>query len=120
ERYEGAYSAGWEALREQRWRRAQELGFVPADAPQAPLHPSLRAWSDLPAEEQALYARSMAVHAGMLESMDHHIGRLIEYLQRRGLAENTIFVVVSDNGPEPSNPLHERGFTQWMAMQGYT
>lgn len=120
ERYEGVYDAGWEALREQRWRRARELGFVPPDAPPAPLHPSLRAWGDLPAEEQALYARSMAVHAAMLEAMDHHVGRLIAYLQSRGLAENTVFIVTSDNGPEPSNPLHERGFAQWMAMQGYT
>ncbi|MBC7769759.1 MAG: arylsulfatase [Phycisphaerales bacterium] len=120
ELYEGVYDSGWEALRDQRWRRAQELGFVPADAPQAPLPPNLRAWSDISADEQALYARSMQVHAGMLESMDHHIGRLIAYLQSRGLAENTIFVVTSDNGPEPSNPLPERGFTQWMAVNGYT
>ncbi|HYD89066.1 MAG TPA: arylsulfatase [Vitreimonas sp.] len=120
EHYEDVYSAGWEALRERRWRRAQELGYVPADAPQAALHPSLRDWDELPAEERALYARSMAVHAGMLEAMDHHIGRLIAYLQQRGVAENTIFVVVSDNGPEPSNPLIERGFPQWMALQGYT
>jgi arylsulfatase/uncharacterized sulfatase len=118
--YDGVYDAGWEALREQRWRRAQELGLVPADAPQAAAHPNLRAWADMPATEQALYARSMQVHAGMLESMDHQIGRLIEYLQRRGLAENTIFVITSDNGPEPSNPLPERGFTQWMAVNGYT
>lgn len=120
EHYADTYSAGWDALREQRWRRAQELGLVPEAAPAATLHPSLRAWSDVPADEQALYARSMAVHAGMLEAMDHHIGRLIAYLQSRGLADNTIFVVTSDNGPEPSNPLHERGFEQWMAVQGYT
>ncbi len=119
-RYEGVYREGWEALRAHRWRRAQELGLVPADAPQAGLHPSLRAWDDLSVDEQALYARSMAVHAGMLEAMDHHIGRLMEYLQQRGLAENTIFVVTSDNGPEPSNPLAERGFDLWMARMGYT
>ncbi|MDZ4690145.1 arylsulfatase [Terricaulis sp.] len=119
-RYDGVYEAGWEALRAQRWRRAQELGVVPAGAPQAGAHPNLRAWADLPAAERALYARSMQVHAGMLESMDHHIGRLMDYLETRGLAENTIFVVVSDNGPEPSNPLPERGFTQWMWANGYT
>jgi arylsulfatase/uncharacterized sulfatase len=119
-RYEGVYREGWEALRGQRWRRAQELGLVPADAPQAGLHPSLRAWDDLSADEQALYARSMAVHAGMLEAMDQHIGRLMQYLQQRGLAENTVFVVTSDNGPEPSNPLAERGFDLWMARMGYT
>jgi arylsulfatase/uncharacterized sulfatase len=120
ERYEGVYAAGWEALRAQRWRRAQELGLVPGEAPPAAMHPSLRAWDDLPAEEQALYARSMAVHAGMLEAMDDQIGRLIAYLEGRGALENTIFIVTSDNGPEPSNPLHERGFPQWMALQGYT
>lgn len=119
-RYDGVYRDGWEALRQQRWRRAQELGLVPADAPLAPLHPSLRDWADLSANEQALYARSMAVHAGMLEAMDHQIGRFIAYLQQRGLAENTVFVVTSDNGPEPSNPLGERGFAQWIAVQGYT
>lgn len=118
--YDGIYDAGWEALRAQRWRRAQELGLIPADAPQAGTHASLRSWGDMPASEQALYARSMQVHAAMLESMDQHIGRFIAYLQSRGLAENTIFVITSDNGPEPSNPLPERGFTQWMAVNGYT
>ena len=118
--YDGIYDAGWEALRAQRWRRAQELGLIPADAPQAGTHASLRPWADMPASEQALYARSMQVHAAMLESMDQHVGRFIAYLQSRGLAENTIFVITSDNGPEPSNPLPERGFTQWMAVNGYT
>lgn len=118
--YDGVYDAGWEALRDQRWRRAQELGLVPADAPQAGTHPNLTPWADMPGGERALYARSMQVHAGMLEAMDHHIGRLIDYLESRGLAENTIFVVTSDNGPEPSNPLPERGFTQWMWANGYT
>jgi len=120
ERYAETYRDGWDALRERRWRRAQEMGFVPAGARPPELHPSLRDWDALPAEEQALYARSMAVHAGMLDSMDHHIGRLMAYLQERGLAENTVFVVVSDNGPEPSNPLAERGFDIWMAREGYT
>lgn len=118
--YDGVYDGGWEALRERRWRRAQELGLIPPDAPQAELHPSLRNWEDLPPQERALYAQSMAVHAGMLEAMDHHIGRLIRYLEQRGQAENTVFIVTSDNGPEPSNPLAERGFDLWMARQGYT
>lgn len=119
-RYEDVYRDGWEALRQRRWRRAQELGLFPAEAPLAPAHADLRAWASLSAEEQALYARSMAVHAGMLEAMDHHIGRLMAYLEARGLAENTVFVVTSDNGPEPSNPLAERGFALWMARMGYT
>ena len=119
-RYDGVYDSGWEALRATRWRRAQGLGLIPADAPIGAPHPSLRTWGSLSADDQALYARSMQVHAGMIEAMDHHIGRLIAYLQARGLAENTIFVVTSDNGPEPSNPMGDADFRRWMRMQGYT
>lgn len=118
--YLSTYTAGWDALREERWRRAQDLGFVPQGAALAPMPHGLQRWSAQTPADQALYARSMAVYAGMLEAMDANLGRLIAYLQSRGLAENTIFVVTSDNGPEPSDPIHETGFTQWMAVHGYT
>ncbi|MGD9968721.1 MAG: arylsulfatase [Hyphomonadaceae bacterium] len=118
--YGGRYDGGWEDLRASRWRRAQELGLLPADAPVGAPHPSLRQWGSITNDEQALYARSMEVHAGMLEAMDHHIGRFIEYLRSRGLAENTIFVVTSDNGPEPSNPVADADFRRWMGFTGYT
>ncbi|MEZ5970891.1 MAG: arylsulfatase [Hyphomonadaceae bacterium] len=118
--YRGVYDGGWEQLRVQRWRRAQELGLLPANAQIDPSHPSLRPWSAISPDEQALYARSMEVHAGMIEAMDHHIGRFIQYLQSRGLAENTIFVVTSDNGPEPSNPIADPDFRRWMRFTGYT
>jgi arylsulfatase A-like enzyme len=118
--YRGVYDGGWEQLRANRWQRAQQLGWLPANAAIDAPHPSFRAWGSLPADERALYARSMEVHAGMLEAMDHHIGRFIAYLQSRGLAENTIFVVTSDNGPEPSNPVADADFRRWMALTGYT
>ncbi len=120
DRYRGVYDGGWEQLRTQRWRRAQELGLLPATAPIDTPHPSFRPWSAISGDEQALYARSMEVHAGMIEAMDHQIGRFIEYLQRRGLAENTIFIVTSDNGPEPSNPIADADFRRWMRFTGYT
>lgn len=120
DRYRGAYNGGWEALRDARWRRAQDLGLIPAASAIGPAHPSLRRWSALSRDEQALYSRSLEVHAGMIEAMDHHIGRFIAYLQERGLAENTIFVVTSDNGPEPSNPTAEPDFVRWMGLRGYT
>ncbi len=118
--YDGVYDAGWESVRAQRWQRAQALGLIPVGAPITPAHPSFRAWSGLSGDEQAIYARSMQVQAGMLESMDQHIGRFIAYLESRGLAENTIFVVTSDNGPEPSNPIVEPDFVRWMGLTGYS
>ncbi len=118
--YLNTYQAGWDALRDARWRRAQALGFIPHGAPLAPMPRGLERWSAQTQADQALFARSMAVYAGMLEAMDANLGRLIAYLDARGLGENTIFVVTSDNGPEPSDPIHETGFTQWMAVHNYT
>lgn len=118
--YVNTYNAGWDAVREARWRRVQALGLIPQGAPLGPMHAQLSRWSAQSPADQALFARSMAVYAGMLEAMDANLGRFIAYLQDRGLAENTIFVVTSDNGPEPSDPIHETGFTQWMAVHGYT
>lgn len=118
--YRDTYRAGWDVLREDRWRKAKALGLIPQDAPIAPRAPRSRPWSAIPADEQALYAASMAVHAGMLEAMDANLARLAAYLEQRGQLANTVFVITSDNGPEPSEPMREKGFPEWAALQGYS
>ena len=118
--YAGVYDGGWGVIREQRWQRAQERGLIPQGAPLAPVHERLRSWESLDAEERAIYAKSMQVHAAMIEAMDQHIGRLVEYLKAQGQFENTIFLLTSDNGPEPSNPVAQTGFKTWMSRHGYT
>lgn len=118
--YLNTYDAGWDAVRQARWQRAQALGFIPQGAPLAPMNAKLHPWSSVSADDRALFSRSMAVYAGMFEAMDANVGRFIDYLRAHGLADNTIFVVTSDNGPEPSDPIHETGFTQWMQVHGYT
>jgi arylsulfatase A-like enzyme len=120
EPYTETYADGWDALRARRFERAQALGLVPPEAPLADRPQGLRRWETLAPEEQALQAQSMAVNAGMLEAMDHHIGRLIEHLQATGRFDNTIFLVTSDNGPEPSDPLTTRSMRAWLALNGYS
>ncbi|MBW2414438.1 MAG: arylsulfatase [Deltaproteobacteria bacterium] len=119
DRYQGVYADGWQATLERRFARARELGLVPDDAVMPSMHASLRQWESLSAEEQALYERSMMVNAGMLEAMDHHIGRLVEYLRSSGEMENTVFVITSDNGPEFADPVASAGFRLWMRQNGY-
>lgn len=119
-KYEGVYDDGWHALREARWRRARELGLIPEDAALDDMPPGLRQWEKLSDEDRRIYAKSMAVNAGMLEAMDHHIGRLIAWLDEKGESENTVFVVTSDNGPAPSNPIAEPLFKVWMKTHGYS
>ena len=118
ERYQGVYDQGWEALRRSRHRSAVESGVFPAQA--APSnHPPQADWDALTADEQAFAAKNMAVNAAMLEAMDHHFGRLVEYLESAGLLERTIFLVMSDNGPEAGDPAASGAFNAWAEQVGY-
>ena len=52
-------------------------------------------------EEKKLYARMMEVFARVLEHTDYHIGRLLQFLKDIGEFENTLIMVISDNGASP-------------------
>lgn len=117
--YDGVYDQGWHALREARWRKAREIGLIPPGAPLASMPEEMRAWNDLSADDQALYAARMQVNAAMMEAMDIEIGRLVEHLKQTGQYYNTIFVITSDNGPEPSRGDEDIRLTIWMKMHGY-
>jgi hypothetical protein len=60
--------------------------------------PDVQDWGKLSADERRLYARMMEVFAGFLEHTDHQIGRLIEYLAAIGELDNTVIMLISDNG----------------------
>lgn len=119
DRYAGQFDQGWEAIRRARWERAKAMGVVPPDAPYAEMPGTLRPWASIPEGDRKKYARAMEVYSGMIEAMDHHIGRLIQHIEQRGELANTIFVVTSDNGPEPSDPVHEPWMDIWMTLNGY-
>jgi arylsulfatase A-like enzyme len=117
--YEGVYDQGWHVLREQRWEKAQELGLIPPGAALGSMPKGLRDWDELSDQERHYYAKAMAVNAGMLEAMDYHIGRLINWLEQNGQLDNTLFVVTSDNGPEFNDIVNTPGIGLWKAVSGY-
>lgn len=109
DRYMGVYDSGWDALRQQRKERATALGIVPAGIPMVRM-PTTDEWDNLTSEERRYQSKRMAVYAGMIEAMDFHIGRLIEYLKETGQYDNTVFIFTSDNGAEASGPAEPRAF----------
>lgn len=116
DRYRGAYDQGWEALREARRARAAALGLIPADAPPADAS-RVPDWDALDASARQDYARRMEVYAGMATAMDHHLGRLIDALRAAGEYDDTVFVFLSDNGAEPSDPYDLLAGRLWLATQ---
>ncbi len=53
---------------------------------------------------------------GSITQMDEQIGRLLDYLESKGLTQNTVIIFCSDNGPEP--PVNEHGHEE--ARRGST
>jgi arylsulfatase len=114
DKYRGAFDMGYEAYREQVFQRQQALGILPEEAELSPINPyidrtsrdgktwpeldTVRPWEPLSDEEKRLFARMAEVYAGFLSHADNEIGRLLGYLEESGQLENTIIVIVSDNG----------------------
>lgn len=105
DKYKGRYQTGWTALREARAAKATAMGLL-SNASKVPAMVTLSTtadWSALSAADRAHMEREMEVYAGMAEAMDFHVGRVVEALRKSGELGNTVFVFLSDNGPEGSD-----------------
>ena len=99
-RIRGKYAAGWQAIREARFKRQKEMGLVPADAKLPDYPRNLPDWSSLTPEQKDLEDLRMSVYAAMVERMDQGIGRLMQALNESGKADNTLVLFMSDNGAD--------------------
>jgi arylsulfatase len=98
DKYKGVFDDGWEAYREKVFSRQKELGIAPAEAELSRHDPDVKHWDQCSPEERNLYARMMEVFAGFLTHTDHQIGRLLDFLKEIGEFDNTLIMVLSDNG----------------------
>lgn len=108
DKYAKTYQAGWDAIRAERYKRQVEMGLMPAGLklPKVPASlgfPYLRGdgeWASFSEAEQREFAHKMAVYAGMLDNADQQVARLREHLRQIGELDNTVFIVMSDNGAD--------------------
>ena len=98
DKYKGRFDGGWDSYRETVFAEQKRRGLVPGDAPLSVRDPDVPAWDRLSAEERRVYARFMEAFAGMASHMDYHVGRLMDHLEEIGELDNTIILVLADNG----------------------
>lgn len=98
ERYRGQFDEGWDAWRERTFERQRSIGIVTGAATLSPRPPWVRPWDELSADERRVAARFMESYAGFLSHADEQIGRVLDFIDDLGETENTIVIVVSDNG----------------------
>ena len=98
EPYSGKFDMGWDAYRETVYENQKRLGIIAHDAPLSAHDPDVPPWADLPDDKKRVYGRYMEAFAGMCTHMDAQAKRLVDELERLGELDNTIFLVLSDNG----------------------
>lgn len=96
------YAAGYDVLRRERFRRMKDLGLVP-DSMELPRFDRefgghKPAWNELTDAQRREWTEAMATYAAMIEVMDDGVGRVADALRARGMADNTVFIFLSDNG----------------------
>jgi len=100
-KYKGKYDDGYNVLHKKRFNAAKKSGVVPESAELPATHPTVIPWNSLSDEEKAIEVRKMEVYAGMVDNLDYHIGRVINYLKDTGQYDNTVIIFMSDNGANP-------------------
>ncbi|MDI9915029.1 arylsulfatase [Rhodococcus sp. IEGM 1379] len=133
DRYQGRFDAGYEAMREEILVRQKEMGLIPQDTELPTMNPigtsatrtgpdgvpfppldDTRPWGTLSDDEKRLFARMAEVYAGFVSHCDDQIGRILAYLEEIEQLDNTIIVVVSDNGASgeggPNGSVNENKF----------
>lgn len=98
QRWRGRFDEGYDVLRERWFQRQLQMGIIPPDTTMAPRNPGVPPWDELTANQQRFSCRLQEAFAAMLEHTDAQIGRLLEFLESTGQLDNTLLMVLSDNG----------------------
>jgi arylsulfatase len=98
QRWRGKFDEGWDVFRERVYRRQLGEGIIPRETQLAPRNPGVKPWDELSDDERVFAARLQEAFAAFLEHTDDQIGRFTDFLDQTGRLDNTIFVLLSDNG----------------------
>ena len=135
DKYKGTFDEGYEAIRDGILARQKDLGLLPEDTELSGINPhgepgatgpdgqpwpmldTVRPWATLNDDEKRLFARMAEVFAGYVEYTDDQVGRVVDFLESSGQLDNTIIVVVSDNGASGEGGPNGT-FNEWRFFNG--
>ena len=101
-KYRGKFKAGWDKLRQQRFKRMKKMGII---GPNHQLTPrEARAWDELTEEEKDAEDLKMAVYCAMIDRVDQNLGRLFAKVKEHGKWDNTLIMFLTDNGACKEQP----------------
>lgn len=98
ESYDAVFAHGWDAERAQRLARQKAMGLVPESTDLPPRNDGVKPWEAHSEDERRVFTRLQSAFAGMLDHADLHLARLLAFLDKAGQRDNTLVIVMSDNG----------------------
>ena len=107
DRFAGQFDGGWDVLRQAIFERQRALGVIPEGTVLTGRPDEIPAWEDYPDRYKPMASRLMEAFAGFLAHTDHHIGRLLQFVEASGQADNTLVVYITgDNGASAEGTLN--------------
>ena len=107
DKYKGKFDQGWDKLREEIFARQKQIGVIPADCQLTPRPKEIPAWDEMPEVLKPVLRRQMEVYAGFLEYTDHHVGRIIDALEKLQILDDTlVYYICGDNGASAEGTLN--------------
>jgi len=98
DKYRGRYDAGWDEVRQARYKRQLEMGLIKRQWPLSPRDRQARPWNALSDEQRRDLAHRMSIYAAQIDCIDQNVGRLVERLRELNALDNTLILFLSDNG----------------------
>lgn len=99
DKYKGKFDQGYVKLREETFARQKKLGVIPADCQLTAWNKEIPTWDEMPDAFKPVLAREMEVYAGYLEYTDHHVGQIVDLLEKLDILDDTlIYYICGDNG----------------------
>jgi arylsulfatase A-like enzyme len=118
--YMTTYAQGWDVVRQARYDRMLAAGVIDASYVQSPFGDSpynndpvyqpVPEWTSLDADRRADLTRRMALYSAMIEKVDESIGQIVDRLDQLGMLENTIVMLMSDNGGNAEGGVFGKAF----------
>jgi len=106
DKYKGTYDAGWDVTRQKWYEKQLDMGIIPPEAELSPRNRGVEPWDELNEEQKALYAKMQEAFAAFLDHTDDQVGRLVDFLEIQELLDDTLIVLLSDNGASQEGGKH--------------
>lgn len=97
-KFKGKFNKGWDVLRQEIYERQMKMNLLGKVYPLTKRNPKIPLWKDVDEIQKAKSEHAMEIYAACIKKVDDNIGILVSELKKKGVFDNTVIIILSDNG----------------------